>query len=129
MAVTPKIQSFGKFGRLTPSIFFSKHIFTHPHDAQVARDGMVESRTLKRYSHLVALGATRFPFFRKHISRHPHDKNLRVRGQIKSPGEALSMFFRASRDPKGELQVWVVNGIRNDSNTFKNGPFNTKNDA
>ena len=29
-----------------------------------------------------------------------------------SPGEALSTFIRASRDPKGEEQVWVAKSLR-----------------
>ena len=31
---------------------------------------------------------------------------------IKSPGEALSTFIRASRDPKGEQEVWVAKSLR-----------------
>ena len=32
--------------------------------------------------------------------------------KIRSPGKALSIFFRASRDPKRETQIRVAKGIR-----------------
>ena len=32
--------------------------------------------------------------------------------QIKSPGEALSTFIRASRDPKGETQLRVAKSTK-----------------
>ena len=31
---------------------------------------------------------------------------------IKTPWEALSMLSRASRDPKGDEQLWVTNSIK-----------------
>ena len=33
-------------------------------------------------------------------------------GKNKNPGEALSTFIRASRDPKEEEQLWVARSIR-----------------
>ena len=50
------------------------------------------SKLLKRF----ILGAEKIPKFIK----------------IKSPGEALSTFIRASRDPKGETQLRVVKSTK-----------------
>ena len=49
--------------------------------------------------------------------------------KIKSPGEALSTFIRASRDPKGEQQLCVVLSKGRAKNTSKSEPFKTKNNA
>ena len=42
--------------------------------------------------------------------------------QIKSPGEALSTFIRASRDPKGETQLRVEKSTKIDLLTPKTKP-------
>ena len=76
---------------------------------------------------LIFIYFTKYRFFWKQKNRFPprntphlpthHNKVTGRRGfeneKIKSPGEALSTFIRASRDPKGEQQVWVAKSIRN----------------
>ena len=47
--------------------------------------------------------------------------------KIKSPGEALSTFIRASRDPKGETQLRVAKSTKMDTLTPKTKPKNFPN--
>ena len=45
--------------------------------------------------------------------------------QTRSPGEAWSIFFRASRDPKGETPIRVATSIRYGYKFIKSGPLKT----